>query len=313
MEAERQRLGMSVDEFYAIPRDPPSDSKLPIYDADHARNAMARFNQLTGVTAEEKTTARKKIIARAKKFNIDTTRFEAGKNDKSMIERKIFQAKVLDVDSKKGIVTNYDNAFNVVDTDGDISRKGAFAKTLTENVSRAKWFMNHDETKLLGVPFIEGTKEDDFGLLSVNHLNTEKQLGKDMLSDYMLFKDYGRTLEHSIGYSTIKKNPYDLGEGKKGRELIELKLYEKSTLTSWGANEFTPVVDIKSSKNIKAELEMIEQMFTNNYNYSDERKRSAEELFNKLQSLVDYEPGETTHVDEPTDMEILQTILKSFK
>ena len=231
------------------------------------------------------------------------------------MEHKIFQAKVMDVDTKKGIVTNYDNAFNTVDSDGDISRKGAYLKTLSENVKRAKWFLNHNSTQLLGVPFIEGTKEDDNGLLSVNHLNLDKQIAKDILSDYMLFKDYDRTLEHSIGYEVMKSNPYDLGGGKKGRELVEIKLWEKSTLTSWGANEFTPLVDIKSEKNIKAALELLEQMFTNNYKYSDERKKVAESLIKQLQSLDKQEPGETTLIVEPTIdyKQILETIKKAFK
>jgi len=229
------------------------------------------------------------------------------------MEYKVFQAKVMEVDNKKGIVINYDNTFNNVDTDGDISRKGAYAKTLVENVARAKWFLNHDQTLLLGVPFIEGTKEDDTGLLSYNHINMDKQLGKDMLSDYMLFKEYDRTLEHSIGYKAMKFNPYDLGGGKKGRELTEVKLWEKSTLTNWGANENTPLIDIKSIKEIKPVLEMLEQMFTKNLKYSDERKRSAEKLIKELQSLSCEEPGETTLIKEPTASEIFLTIKKALK
>lgn len=229
------------------------------------------------------------------------------------MERKVFESKVQDVDQKKGIVINYDNSFNKVDSDDDISRKGAYLKTLSENRDRAKWYLNHDTGLLLGVPFIEGTKEDDFGLLSYNHINTNKPLGADTLTDYMLFKEYDRTLEHSIGYEVIKSNPYDLGSGKKGRELIELKLWEKSTLTSWGANEFTPLVDIKSIKDIDKMLEMLEQMFTKNLKYSDERKRAAEKLFLELKSLSKEEPGETTLIKEPTSTEILQTILNSFK
>jgi len=229
------------------------------------------------------------------------------------MEYKVFQSKIQDVDQKKGIVINYDNAFNTVDSDGDISRKGAYAKTLVENKARAKWYLNHNEELLLGVPFIEGTKEDDFGLLSYNHINTNKQLGADVLTDYMLFKEYDRTLEHSIGYNVIKHNPYDLGQSKKGRELTEVKIWEKSTLTSWGANENTPLIDIKSIKDINKTLEMLEQMFTKNLKYSDERKRSAELLIKQLQTLSKDEPGETTHIVEPSDTEILQTILNSFK
>jgi len=231
------------------------------------------------------------------------------------MEYKVYQSKIQDVDQKKGIVINYDNAFDVVDTDGDISRKGAYKKTLIENKDRAKWYLNHDEGLLLGVPFIEGTKEDDIGLLSYNHINTNKQLGADTLTDYLLFKEYDRTLEHSIGYNAVKHNPYDLGNRKKGRELTEVKIWEKSTLTSWGANKFTPVVDIKSMQkdDIDLYILMIEQMFTKNLKYSDERKRSAEKLLNELKSLSNDEPGETTRIKEPTDIEVLQTILKSLQ
>jgi len=66
----RKRLGMSVDEFYAIPRDPPSASKLPIFDAAHVRNAIARFNQVKGVSEAEKKKAWAKIKKAAKKFGI---------------------------------------------------------------------------------------------------------------------------------------------------------------------------------------------------------------------------------------------------
>jgi HK97 family phage prohead protease len=229
------------------------------------------------------------------------------------MEFKVFQSKVQDVDQKKGIVINYDNAFNNVDTDGDTSRKGAYKKTLIENKDRAKWYLNHDENLLLGVPFIEGTKEDDYGLLAYNHINTNKQLGADTLTDYMLFKEYDRTLEHSIGYNAIKYNPYDLGSGKKGRELIEVKIWEKSTLTSWGANRNTPLVDIKSEKHITDILELLEQMFTKNLKYSDERKRQAEKLIKELQSLDKEEPGETTLIVEPIIITGLKNILLTIK
>lgn len=229
------------------------------------------------------------------------------------MEHKIFQSKIQDVDEEKGIVINYDNAFNKLDSDNDISRKGAFEKTLKENVTRAKWFMNHDSNLLLGVPFIEGTKEDDTGLLSYNRVNLKKEIGRDILSDYKLFKEYNRTLEHSIGYEVIKSRPYDLGEEKKGRELIEIKLWEKSTLTSWGANEFTPLVDIKSARDARAMLEVLEKMFAPGYTYSDNRKRKAEKLIKELLSLTEKEPEETTLFIEPTTEYVFQSIKNAFK
>jgi hypothetical protein len=75
MEEKRKELGMSVSEFYAVPRDPPSESKLPIFDVAHVRNAMARFSQTQELSAEEKASAKSKIIAKAKHFGIDIKGF----------------------------------------------------------------------------------------------------------------------------------------------------------------------------------------------------------------------------------------------
>ncbi len=70
MEATRERMGLSVSQFYAIPRDPPSASKLPIFDKAHTQNAMARFNQVKEISSTERATAKKKILSAAKKFGI---------------------------------------------------------------------------------------------------------------------------------------------------------------------------------------------------------------------------------------------------
>ena len=67
----RKEKGMSVGEFYAIPRKPSSDSKLPIYDAAHVRNALARFNQIKGASSSEISTAKGKIQSAAKKFGVE--------------------------------------------------------------------------------------------------------------------------------------------------------------------------------------------------------------------------------------------------
>ena len=45
--------------------------KLPIHDAAHARNALARFNQTQGIPAGEKSKVHARIVAAAKKFGID--------------------------------------------------------------------------------------------------------------------------------------------------------------------------------------------------------------------------------------------------
>lgn len=53
----------------------PIDMKLPINDAQHVRNAMARFDQVITNKCHP-VQARKRILAAAKKFGIDTKEFE---------------------------------------------------------------------------------------------------------------------------------------------------------------------------------------------------------------------------------------------
>jgi hypothetical protein len=49
----------------------PNESKEPLEDASHVRNAIARFDQVKGVSEEERKTAFSKIQKAAKKFDID--------------------------------------------------------------------------------------------------------------------------------------------------------------------------------------------------------------------------------------------------
>ena len=49
----------------------PNQRKEPLEDAAHVRNAIARFNQVEGVTEAEKDEAWKRIKAAAKKFGVE--------------------------------------------------------------------------------------------------------------------------------------------------------------------------------------------------------------------------------------------------
>ncbi len=57
------------DSTYAF----PEERKEPLEDASHVRNAIARFDQVKGVSAAEKKTAFKKIKTAAKKFGVKMT------------------------------------------------------------------------------------------------------------------------------------------------------------------------------------------------------------------------------------------------
>ena len=49
----------------------PKQRKEPLEDASHVRNAIARFNQVQGVSDEERDEAWKRIQAAAKKFGVE--------------------------------------------------------------------------------------------------------------------------------------------------------------------------------------------------------------------------------------------------
>ena len=49
----------------------PKERKEPLVDAAHVRNAVARFDQVEGVTDAERDRAWRRIEAAAKKFGVD--------------------------------------------------------------------------------------------------------------------------------------------------------------------------------------------------------------------------------------------------
>lgn len=63
----------------------PDQRKEPINDAAHVRNAIARFDQVEGVTDEERDHAWRRIVSAARKFGIEVSEsdwrelFEGGK------------------------------------------------------------------------------------------------------------------------------------------------------------------------------------------------------------------------------------------
>lgn len=136
-----------------------------------------------------------------------------------------------------GIVTVAVAAFGNADSQNDISEKGSFKKTLQENKKRFKHFLNHNQDYLVGCPL--DAWEDTAHLVFKSELNLDTTLGRDVYSNYKLYQKNGLTLEHSIGVEDVKRDPFDR------RKVLEWRLWEFSTLYSWGANEKTPLLDLK--------------------------------------------------------------------
>jgi hypothetical protein len=64
--SEKQRDNLDDDKFAF-----PEQRKEPIEDADHVRNAIARFNQVEGVSDDERDAAWKRIKKAAKKYDVE--------------------------------------------------------------------------------------------------------------------------------------------------------------------------------------------------------------------------------------------------
>jgi hypothetical protein len=52
----------------------PKERKEPLTDASHVRNALARFNQVEGVSKSEREEAKKRIEKAAKKFGVELSK-----------------------------------------------------------------------------------------------------------------------------------------------------------------------------------------------------------------------------------------------
>jgi hypothetical protein len=64
--AEENRL---ADKEFAFPK----ERKEPLTDARHVRNAIARFDQVEGVSDAERDQAWKRIMAAAKRYDVDVS------------------------------------------------------------------------------------------------------------------------------------------------------------------------------------------------------------------------------------------------
>lgn len=208
-----------------------------------------------------------------------------------MKQLKTFSTQIKDVD-QMGRVLVAANAIGNVDVDNDRSMKGSFNKTIKENFKRVKWFLNHNTSQLLGVP-IEASESSAY-LKVLGQLNMQKQMSRDIYEDYKLYAEYGRTLEHSIGVEAKKSKMVD-----NIREVYEWMWWEYSTLTSWGANSDTPLLDMKSVDDLYEEINWEETRLKKG-KYSDKKFKEIDLYLNRLKHSLNAEPSLTdTYNNKP--------------
>jgi len=210
-----------------------------------------------------------------------------GYNLKSLTEIK-------DISLGKREVAMYLSKFDVLDSDKDIIKKGAFARSLkdrgVDSPSNRKiaFLRHHDWQQQIG-KWLK-LEEDDLGLFAVGKLGTST-MGEDALRDY----EEGIIKEHSIGFQYMTDNvrKVDNTDGSFHYEIFEVKLYEGSAVT-FGANEFTEVLAIGKSENkvqlvekLSKEIDIITKALINGRG-TDERLYNLEMKLKYLNSrLID--------------------------
>lgn len=223
---------------------------------------------------------------------------------------------IKDVDTKKGIVEGFFSAFDVVDSDNDMIMPGAFKKSIQENgpdsdKPRIKHLFMHDPAKPIGK--LESLEETKFGLKFISTMS-KSTLGQDVL---MMYQE-GIITEHSIGFNTVQEEKSD--DEIAHNKLIELKLWEGSGVT-WGANEYTPVVGVKSKfKTPEDFIDAIDKIkkALENGRYSDEGFVGLQIKLSQLQdamSSLQAEPADLSdhHSDESEPIEDTVNQLSYFQ
>lgn len=200
-----------------------------------------------------------------------------------------------------GILSGYANVYNIEDHQGDITRLGAFIKTVNENHKSMKVYKNHRSDQLVGVP-IRLDANDPYGLYMEAKIIMDTQLGKDSYHEAKFMLENGFETGFSIGGWVMKRDKSDK------RIITEFKLDEISILTMQPANQLSMVDIVKS---IHAEDELTQEKFWNTITKAYDSKFSDNILKSLEQFLTLKEkPEQSTSTVEPS--EIIKSIYNLY-
>ena len=208
----------------------------------------------------------------------------------------LYNTKTLDVikdmDSEKRQVAVYLSKFDSMDSDMDVIRKGAFSKSIAErgvnSLSNRKiaFLRHHDWQQPIGKWLT--LQEDEYGLFAVGQMGNST-IANDAWEDYKM----EIIREHSIGFQYVQDKIRYVEDSSMPSggfyDISEVKLFEGSAVT-FGSNEFTQVVEVKSAEDKKSKLletskhieNVIKSLTTGEY--SDERGYALEMRLKWLQN-----------------------------
>ena len=142
-----------------------------------------------------------------------------------------------EIDDEKCIIKGYASMFNNVDSDNDIITKGAYTKTLQENINRIAFLYQHNMAQPIGKPI--SMNEDDNGLF-IEAKISDSTLGRDVKT----MVSEGILKEFSVGFIPIKEE--QIGNVNY---IKEIKLFEFSLVTL-AANPLAQVTEYKGTKSV---------------------------------------------------------------
>lgn len=157
-----------------------------------------------------------------------------------------FKDAPFDVDDKTRKVKVALNKVGIKDFDNDVMDENAYDKTIQERGPKAKgliWHLtdHYPSLKYAVARFKELYMENKY-LVGVTDV-PQTTWGNDVLEFYKT----GNINQHSIGFSTVKREIIHEDDPVKRYAIIkEVKLYEGSAVL-WGANEYTPTLSVGKS------------------------------------------------------------------
>lgn len=199
-----------------------------------------------------------------------------------------------------GFFEGYASVFDVVDSYGDIVKKGAFTTSIKSKKTMPMLYQ-HSATEVIG-SFYE-LKEDDAGLFVRGRINLDVAKAKET---YSLLKA-GDISSMSIGYRTT-----DTDTDKNGSRLIKaLDLVEISIVT-FPANTSAVVTQVKSLDDILTRDEFIAHLMLKGVDGLE-----SEAIFTKVKEILHNEEIQAKADAEAEykkiEVEILQDLIKKIK
>jgi HK97 family phage prohead protease len=188
--------------------------------------------------------------------------------------------------------------YNSMDRDEDIASQGMFTKSVKESFADIRMYLNHDPKQSPGRPM--DIWEDN------NHAYAKSYMGTHTLGeDTLKMMDEGIITDVSYGFDPIKAAP--VKKNSKGRKFTEVKLWEYSPLTHWGAHPGSYVQSVVKSAEMGLMVKQLKEHMVNMEKFCRNTKASdiciqqvLKELDLAKSFISRYDTADTPEITEPS-------------